>query len=550
MVGRMQDWDLVVTHLIDHAAREHGAREHVTHWADGSETRTGWAGIRRDALKMVQALRALGMGKGDRIATLAMNHSRHLVSWYGAVGGGGVLHTINPRLFDDQLEYIANHAEDRVLLYDAAFQPIVDCMRDKWNTIEHYICFDNGEFEDWIGAQDGEVEWARVDERDPCMLCYTSGTTGHPKGVLYEHRSTMLHAIAGLQPSMFDFDARSVMLPVVPMFHAASWGLPWAGAAAGVKFVYSAVNDPAVLCHLMQRERVTHSAGVPTVWLAVFGHMDSTGAQLPDLRHAIIGGSAAPRFMIERLMKMGVNVAHAWGMTETSPIGTIGAKTPDWDELGFDEQVSIKQLQGRVPFGVELRTVDLDDFTKVLPRDGETSGALQVRGPWVLQSYFKAEEPAVDADGWFNTGDVGILHPDGTLQLTDRTKDLIKSGGEWISSVELENAAVGHPAVAEAAAIGIPHPKWGERPILVCIRKRGSQVTASELLEHLEDKVAKWWLPDAIEFVHEIPHTGTGKISKKNLREQFKDYRFPQSRQPRTPSRRSADLARPAARPF
>jgi acyl-CoA synthetase (AMP-forming)/AMP-acid ligase II len=306
----------------------------------------------------------------------------------------------------------------------------------------------------------------------------------------------------------------------VPMFHAASWGLPWAGAAAGVKFVYSAVNDPAVLCDLMRRERVTHSAGVPTVWLAMFGHMDATGAELPDLRQAIIGGSAAPRFMIERLMKMGVNVAHAWGMTETSPIGTTGAKTPDWDDLDFDEQVSIKQMQGRVPFGVELRTVDLDEFTKVLPRDGESSGALQVRGPWVLGRYFKADEPAVDADGWFN------LHPDGTLQLTDRTKDVIKSGGEWISSVELENAAVGHPGIAEAAAIGIPHPKWDERPILVCIRKAGSEVTAAEVMEHLKDKVAKWWLPDAVEFVDEIPHTGTGKISKKDLRERFKDYRL------------------------
>jgi fatty-acyl-CoA synthase len=358
------------------------------------------------------------------------------------------------------------------------------------------------------------------------MLCYTSGTTGNPKGVLYEHRSTMLHAITGLQPSIFDFDARSVMLPVVPMFHAASWGLPWAGAAAGVKFVYSAVNDPAVLCGLMQRERVTHSAGVPTVWLGMFGHMDATGEGLPDLRHAIIGGSAAPRFMIERLMKMGVNVAHAWGMTETSPIGTTGAKTFDWDDRPFDEQVSIKQMQGRVPFGVELRTVDLDDPARVLPRDGESSGALQVRGPWVLQCYFKAEEAAVDGGGWFNTGDVGILHPDGTLQLTDRTKDVIKSGGEWISSVELENAAVGHPDVAEAAAIGIPHPKWDERPILICIRKAGSEVTSAEVLDHLRDKVAKWWLPDAIEFVDEIPHTGTGKISKKDLRDRFKDYRL------------------------
>ncbi|MGE8141273.1 long-chain fatty acid--CoA ligase [Novosphingobium sp. NPDC080210] len=526
MLGAMQDWDLRVTRIIDHAAREHAGREIVTRWADGSETRTNWAEVRRDALKMTQALQKLGVKKGERVATMAMNHSRHLVSWYGAVGVGGVLHTINPRLFDDQLEYIANHAEDQVLLYDHAFAPIVERMKPRWNTIKHYICYDNGEFEDWIGAEDGNTEWATGDERDPCMLCYTSGTTGNPKGVLYEHRSTMLHAITSLQPSIFDFDATAVMLPVVPMFHAAAWGLPWGGAAAGVKFVFSAVNDAAVLCELMNREKVTHSAGVPTVWLATFQHMDATGITLPTLRHAIIGGSAAPRFMIERLMKAGVNVAHAWGMTETSPIGTTGAKTFDWADLGFEAQVDIKQMQGRVPFGVELRTVDLGDPSVVLPRDGKTSGALQVRGPWVIKRYFKAEADTTDAEQWFDTGDVAILHPDGTLQLTDRTKDVIKSGGEWISSVELENAAVGHPAVAEAAAIGIYHPKWDERPILVVVKKKGEEVTAQEIRDHLAKSVAKWWLPDAVEFVDEIPHGATGKISKKDLRDQFRDYKL------------------------
>jgi fatty-acyl-CoA synthase len=310
------------------------------------------------------------------------------------------------------------------------------------------------------------------------------------------------------------------------MFHAASWGLPWSGAAVGIKFVFSAVNDPAVLCDLMNREKVTHSAGVPTVWLAMFQHMDATGAALPHLKLAIIGGSAAPRFMLERLMKAGANVAHAWGMTETSPIGTTGAITWDWDDKSFEEKLDIKQMQGRVPFGVELRTVSLDDPEEVLPRDGITSGALQVRGPWVIKRYFKAEADAVNADQWFDTGDVGVLHPDGTLQLTDRTKDVIKSGGEWISSVELENAAVGHPAVAEAAAIGIYHPKWDERPILVVVKKAGEEVSAEEIKAHLAKTVAKWWLPDAIEFVSEIPHGATGKISKKDLRDQFRDYKL------------------------
>lgn len=529
-LGAMQETTMRVTDVIDHAAREFGPREIVTRWADGSETRTDWAGIRRDALKMAQALKALGVRPGERVASLAMNHSRHLVSWYGVAGMGGVLHTVNPRLFDDQLEYIVNHAEDKVLCYDAAFQPIVDKMRDRWTTVEHYICYDSGEhatdFEDWISAQDGEFSWVSGPESDPCMICYTSGTTGHPKGVQYEHRSTVLHALSGLQPAAFNFSAASVMLPVVPMFHAASWGLPYAGAMAGIKFVFSAVNEPAVLHELMVREKVTDSAGVPTVWLAHFQYCDAEGIDLPPLKAATIGGSAAPKFMIERLMKNGTRVQHAWGMTETSPIGTVGGPTWNWVELSFEEKVAKSAMQGRPIFGVELRTVDLDDMATELPRDGKTSGALQIRGPWVIKRYFKADEDAVDADGWFDTGDVGIIHPDGTLQLTDRTKDVIKSGGEWISSVELENAAVGHPAVAEAACIGMPHPRWDERPVLFVVTKPGCETNADDIVEHLRSQVAKWWLPDAVEFVDDIPHTATGKISKKDLRARFSDYQL------------------------
>jgi fatty-acyl-CoA synthase len=530
--GTMQDWAFRVTHVIDHAAREAGAREILSRWADGSETRTDWAGVHRDARKMAQALQGLGVRPGERVASLAMNHSRHLVSWYGVAGMGGVLHTLNPRLFADQLDYIVNHAEDRVLLYDAAFQPIVDAMRDRWSTVEHYICYDPPAgfegvgFEDWIGAEDGDFDWVEGDERDPCMLCYTSGTTGNPKGVLYEHRSTVLHAISGLQSAAFNFSASSVMLPVVPMFHAASWGLPYAGAMAGIKFVFSAVNEPAVLDDLMRREGVTDSAGVPTVWLAHFQYCDAKGIDLPKLRAATIGGSAAPKFMIERLMRNGTRVQHAWGMTETSPIGTVGGPTSDWDDLSFEERVEKTAMQGRPVFGVELRTVSLDDMTTPLPRDGKTSGALQIRGPWVIKRYFKAESDATTADGWFDTGDVGILHPDGTLQLTDRTKDVIKSGGEWISSVELENAACGHPAVAEAACIGMAHPKWDERPVLFVVRKDGADVDGATILDFLSDKVAKWWLPDAVEFVDDIPHTATGKISKKDLRDRFSNYKL------------------------
>jgi acyl-CoA synthetase (AMP-forming)/AMP-acid ligase II len=530
MLGAMQDWELRVTHLIDHAAREHGGREIVTCWADGSETRTDWAGVRRDALKMTQALRRLGVGKGDRIATLAANHSRHLVAWYGAAGAGGILHTINPRLFDDQLDYIANHAEDSVLIYDAAFQPIIDRMKPRWTSIQHYICFDSAEysrhFEDWIGAEDGHAEWTAGDERDPVMLCYTSGTTGDPKGVLFEHRSTMLHTYAAIMPQCLNLDARSVVLPVVPMFHANNWGFPWACAAVGAKLVYSATNDAPTLCALIHKEGANYVAGVPTVWLAILQHCDAAGDPLPLLSNALTGGSAMPRAIIERLMKAGIRVGHAWGMTETSPIATITYEPADWDSLDFDDQLRVKALQGRAVFGVEVRTVDLDDPAKELPRDGQTAGALHVRGPWVIKRYFKAEQDATGADQWFDTGDVAVIHPDGAVQLTDRTKDVIKSGGEWISSVDLENAAVAHPAVAEAAAIGIYHPKWDERPILVVVRKPGVEVTAADIRAFLSDKIAKWWLPDAVEFVDEIPHTGTGKISKKDLRDQFRDYRL------------------------
>jgi fatty-acyl-CoA synthase len=530
MLGAMQDWELRVTGLLDHAALQHGQREILTRYADGSEVRTSWAEVRRDALKMAQALRRLGIGEGDRIATLALNHARHLVTWYGAVGVGGILHTINPRLFDDQLLYIANHAEDRVLLYDAQFQPIVDRLKDRWTSIEHYICFDSGthvpHFEDWIGAEDGNTRWAEGSERDPCMLCYTSGTTGHPKGVLYEHRSTVLHALMALQEGALALSERSVVLPVVPMFHAASWGLPWAGAAVGSKFVYCQPNDAEWLCDLMHREKVDIVAGVPTVWQSLFQHCDAKGMDLPPIKQMVVGGSKPPRAIIERLMKHGVRIRQAWGMTETSPIATTSCEPWNWDEMSFEQQLDTMCKPGIVPYGCEIRCVDLDDPNKELPRDGKSSGALQVRGPWVIKRYFKAEQDAVNDGQWFDTGDVAIIDPDGRLTLTDRTKDVIKSGGEWISSAELEAAAIGHPGVAEAAAIGVFHPKWDERPILVVVRKPGVETSAEDIKAFLSDKVAKWWLPDAVEFVDEIPHTGTGKISKKDLRDQFVGYKL------------------------
>ena len=527
-LGAMQDWPLRVMRLVDHAEREHGDTEIVTAWADGSISRTNWRTVARDARRMAQALEAIGIRKGDRVATLAMNHAHHLVAWYGTVGMGGVLHTINPRLFEDQLEYIANHAEDRVLLYDRVFTPIVEKMKPKWTTIEHYICFDpaDGEtgFPQWIAGHGDNYQWVEGDEREPVGLCYTSGTTGNPKGVIYEHRSTMLHTMAEASPDIFNLSKRAVVLPIVPMFHANAWGVPWAAPMVGCKLVLSADYRPDKMCNLFRVERVTHSAGVPTVWLTMIEYIERTGEELGDLQQVTIGGSAAPRAMIRWLLERGIEVGHAWGMTETSPIGTCGSRPLGWDEYSLEEKVDYIARQGRPPFGVELRTVDDDD--NVLPRDGVTSGRLQCRGPWVIKRYFKAGEDATDEDQWFDTGDVAALHPDGTVQITDRSKDVIKSGGEWISSIDLENAAVGCPGVAEAAAIGIPHPKWDERPLLVCVKAPGSDVCAVAVRDHLTAHVAKWWLPDAIEFVDELPHTATGKLSKRTLRDQFRDYRF------------------------
>jgi acyl-CoA synthetase (AMP-forming)/AMP-acid ligase II len=527
MLGGMQDWPLRVMRLIDHAEREHGPREIVSRWADGSTTRTDYASVARDARRLAQALERLGLVKGDRVATLAMNHSRHLVTWYGTIGMGGVLHTVNPRLFAEQLIYIFNHAEDRVVFYDHAFTPLIEALKPHLKTVEHYVCYDppdGDSFESLIASESGDYSWVEGDEREPCMLCYTSGTTGNPKGVLYEHRSTVIHAMAEVQPDVFDLSRRAVAMPIVPMFHAAAWGLPFAAPIAGCKIVFTADYAPKTVCDVLRGEGVTHTAAVPTVWLGLMQYVDQTGSDLGKLRLVTIGGSAAPRAMIEFFQKRGVEVGHAWGMTEMSPIGTTGGRPHDWDEKSFEEKVDLIAMQGRVPFGVEMRVVN--DGGEVQPRDGVSSGGLQVRGPWVIAQYFQESEKAVDSEGWFDTGDVAVIHPDGTMQITDRAKDVIKSGGEWISSIELENAAMGCPGVAEAAAVGVHHPKWDERPLLLVVRKEGSGISANDIQQHLSKHVAKWWLPDEILFVESLPHTATGKLLKTALREQYKDYKL------------------------
>ena len=523
MLGAMQDFPLRITRILDHAEREHATREIVAARADGSVYRSNWREVADKSRRLAQALVRMGVEPGERVATLAMNHDRHLVAWFGVVGMGGVLHTLNPRLFDDQLDYIVNHAEDRVIFYDAAFQPIIDRLRPKLPSVQHYIRFDD-EFDGLLAAESGDYRWYEGDERDPCGLCYTSGTTGNPKGVLYEHRATVLHAMSVVVPDIFDLSARSAILPVVPMFHANSWCIPYAVPIVGCKLVICADNNAERICRLFNEEGITHSAGVPTVWLNVIDHVEDTGASLGKLHTIIVGGSSAPTATIRWFRKRNIRVNHLWGMTEMTPVGTVGAPPANWDAMSDEEQIDYLSRPGRSMFGVELRIVD--DEGRVLPRDGESSGHLQTRGAAVVRRYFKKDEDCVDADNWFDTGDIAVIHPDNTLRLTDRAKDVIKSGCEWISSIELENAAVGCPGVAEAAAIGIPHPKWDERPLLLIVRDEGSSVGDGEIREHLAREVAKWWLPDAIEFVTELPHTGTGKLSKKDLRDKYRDYRF------------------------
>ena len=521
MLGRMQGWPLRTMRLLDHAEKWAGHREIVTCGIDGQISRASWASLARDARRLARVLERMGVRPGDRVATLARNHYRHLVAWFGTMGMGGVIHTINWRLFDEQVAYIVNHAEDRVLFYDAASADIVARIAGSLEGTPRLICFDDA-FDALIDGEPDDYAWVDGDERDPCMLCYTSGTTGNPKGVLYEHRSTILHAMTMIQPETFALSQRAVVLPFVPLFHAAAWGAPFGCAATGARLVLAATGDVATTHKLIVDEKVTHSTGVPTIWNALLQHVDATESDLGKLGRICVGGSAAPPAMIRRFLDMGIDFCHMWGMTEVSPVGTACIRPEGWEEMSRDDQVAHLQCQGQALFGAELRIVD--EAGTPLPHDGIATGMLQIRGPWVVDTYFKAGAPAVDAEGWFETGDIALIHPDGRLRLTDRAKDVIKSGGEWISSVDLENSAMGCPGVAEAAAIGIPHPKWDERPLLLVVRKPGDNVDARAVRDHLAQHVARWWLPDEILFVDALPHTGTGKLHKLALREQYRHH--------------------------
>ena len=541
MLGLMQDWPLLCHRIIDHAALNHGERPVITRSIEGPIHRTNYAELRTRALRVAQRLDRDGIKLGDRVATLAWNTWRHLESWYGIVGIGAVYHTINPRLFPEQIVWIINHAEDRVMMTDLTFLPLLEKIADKLPTIERYIVFTDRAnmpattlrnavaYEDWIAEVDGDFAWKEFEENTAAGMCYTSGTTGNPKGVVYSHRSNVLHTMLSLQPDAIGISSRDVIMPIVPMFHANSWGLAFSAPMAGAEMVMPGAKlDGASVYELLNDYKVTCTGAVPTVWLLLLHQLEKTGDKLPYLERVVIGGSACPRAMIRTFEEnYGVKVFHAWGMTEMSPLGTVGTMKPEYANLKGDALWDIKQKQGYTPFGVEMKITD--DSNRSLPWDGKTFGRIKVRGFAVAKGYFKEDGSILDESGFFDTGDVGTMDPLGYMQITDRSKDVIKSGGEWISSIDLENLAVGHPKVAEAAVIGIHHPKWDERPLLVIVLKEGQSATKQEILGFLEGKIATWWMPDDVVFVAGIPHTATGKIQKTTLRDQFKDYVLPSS---------------------
>jgi fatty-acyl-CoA synthase len=539
MLGLMQDWPLLCHRIIDHAATYHPQRRVVSRSIEGPIHTTTYPEIRAHALKVAQRLERDGIKPGDRVATLAWNTWRHLEAWYGILGAGAVYHTVNPRLFPEQIVWIVNHAEDRVLMTDLTFMPLLEQLADKLPTIERYVVFtdaahmpktalkDAVPYEEWMGSVDGDFTWKSLDENSAAGMCYTSGTTGNPKGVVYSHRSNVLHAFMASLPDSKGLSSRDVVLPVVPMFHANGWSLAFSTPLVGASLVLpGAKMDGASIYELLNTYKVTFTAAVPTVWLMLLQDLEKTGAKLPHLKKVVIGGSASPRAMTRTFQDVyDVKVCHAWGMTEMSPLGTLGSIKPEYAHLTGEEKLDVQAKQGHPPFGVEMKITD--DSGKELPRDGKTFGRLKVRGFAVTRQYFKEDQSALDPDGFFDTGDVSTLDPAGYMQITDRSKDVIKSGGEWISSIDLENLAVGHPKVAEAAVIGIRHPKWDERPLLVIVLKKDQKASKDEILGFMQGKIAKWWMPDDVTFVDEIPHTATGKILKTALREQFKDYRLP-----------------------
>ena len=545
MLGLMQNWPLLAYKIIDYAAQQHPRRKVVSRSIEGPIVETNYAQLRNRALKVAQRLVAHGIRPGDRVATLAWNTARHLECWYGIMGAGAVYHTVNPRLFKDQIAFIINHAEDRLLLLDTTFVPLIESVADQLPTIERYVILTDKAgmpktalinavaYEDWLAEADGNFSWVEVDENDACGMCYTSGTTGEPKGVVYSHRSNVLHSLIACMSDNFRISSRDVALMVVPMFHANSWSLAFSALMTGATLVLPGSKlDGASIYELLEKEKVTFSAAVPTVWLMLLQYLEANNLELPLLERVIIGGSACPRAMTKTFAdRFGVDVIHAWGMTEMSPLGTFCSLKPETKSLEIEAQYDLKMKQGHPPFGVEMKITD--DEGRPLPWDGKAFGRLKVRGPAVSSAYFKgAGGNILDDDGFFDTGDVATVDEFGYMQIVDRSKDVIKSGGEWISSIDIENIAVGHPDVAEAAVIGVRHPKWDERPLLIIVPKKDRTPTKQSVLAFLEGKIAKWWMPDDMVLVQEIPHTATGKILKTALRDKFSNHVLPTAQEP------------------
>ncbi|MCT8173351.1 3-(methylthio)propionyl-CoA ligase [Variovorax sp. CY25R-8] len=540
MLGLMQDRPLLISSLIEFVERHNGDGEIVSRRVEGDIHRCTWSDIASRSRQVANALDGEQLLFSDRIATLAWNGYRHLELYYGVSGSGRVLHTINPRLHPDQIAWIANHAEDQILCFDLTFLPLVQAVHAKCPTIRKWVALcdpdklpvDSGvpnlvSYEDWVGGQSTEYQWPVFDENSASSMCYTSGTTGNPKAALYSHRSTMLHAYAAALPDVMRISARDSVLPVVPMFHVNAWGIPYSAALVGCKLVFPGpALDGKSVYELIEGEGVTFAAGVPTVWQMMLGHMQTNGLKFSTLNRTVIGGSACPPAMIKAFQDLyGVEVLHAWGMTEMSPLGTLCTLKNKHLKQSPEEQLTVRLKQGRAIFGVDMKIVDGEN--NELPWDGKAYGDLLVKGPWIIKEYFKGEGGDPLIDGWFPTGDVATIDADGYLQITDRSKDVIKSGGEWISSIDIENIAVAHPAIAMAACIGVHHPKWDERPIVAVVKKPGAEVTREELLKFYEGKTAKWQIPDDVVFVEAIPLGATGKILKTRLREQLKDYKLP-----------------------
>lgn len=535
MLGKMMYQPLLISGLIEHAAKYHGDTTVLSKEVDGQITRSDWLSVSNNAKRLANALQALGLEPSARIATLAWNNRRHLEAWYAISGSGMICHTINPRLFPEQLSYIMNDADDQVLFFDITFLPLILAIRNQIQGIKHFICLGDRDskvlaqlpealfFDELLAQHDADFNWPQLDENTASSLCYTSGTTGNPKGILYSHRSSVLHAMALCMPDVAALSAQDVLLPVVPMFHVNAWGTPYAAALTGCSLILPGPNlDGDSLVNLIDDYQVTLALGVPTIWQSLLTAAKNKGSRLNSMTRTIVGGAACPPSVIKTFREdFDCDAIHGWGMTETSPLGTMNQIKAKHKDLDKTEMTQLRNSQGRPPYGVELRLIDTEDAEKVVAEDGSSQGRLQIRGHWIISDYFTENLDAITEDGWFDTGDIATIDADGYMNICDRSKDLIKSGGEWISSVELENIAIEHPDIKMAAAIAANHAKWGERPVLIVVKEPNSTVDEAQILAFYQGRIASWQIPDKVIFVENIMLNGAGKITKNNLRDEY-----------------------------